>query len=279
MVRQRWGRLMALAGMAGWALVIDACGGALSAPTDVARPTATVARPTATVARPTATVAALATVPPPAPGVPVGGTATPHQPDATPASTPPSKQVILSDEWRSPDGRWAARMRAVFGAPGERYETRLTVTSADGTRTWTPVAETRPTGLGFTTPAVLTWSKDGRRLYYTNLPHPGGAPNVTVNGSDLWRLDLDDGRATRLAPDLGAWLALSPDETQLAFVTWDGQVGVRDISTGAQHITPLPEGSRSGTLEWTAPARLLLTTADGRRWRLDATTGQATLEP
>lgn len=270
MVRQCWIRLLALAAVAGLALVIGACGATLSAPTGAAPPTATV------VVR--------ATVTSPAPPPPTAGiTPTTDRPVLTPDSTAPLKQSTLSDEWRSPDGRWTARIRAVFGAPGaapvERYETQLTVTGADGTPTWTPVAETRPTGLGFTTPSVLMWSKDGRRLYYTNLPHTDGAPNMAVNGSDLWRLDLGDGGATRLAPDLGAWLALSPDETQLAFVAWDGQVGVRDLATGTQHITPFPEENRPRTLEWTAPMQLLLTTSDGRRWRLDPATGQATLEP
>ena len=64
-----------------------------------------------------------------------------------------------------------------------------------------------------------------------------------LNGSDLHKLDLATGESTQLAPRVGYWIALSPDETHLAYLN-SGHIGVLDLTTGnsreAEIITKYP---------------------------------------
>jgi hypothetical protein len=159
------------------------------------------------------------------------------------------------DEWTasSPDGQWVAEGLVAWprGA-AEQYFTRLTVTRVAGGQTWTAVEVWRPTGLGFTTPELVQWAADGAALYFTNRPHPDGCA-VLVTGSDLLRLDLATGAVIELLPDVGRSLALSPDESRVAYVTWgEPRLVVRDVATGTEHAIALdlPAGATAGQPVW-----------------------------
>jgi hypothetical protein len=132
---------------------------------------------------------------------------------------------------------------------GTEYYTRLVVERVDGSQAWTPVDTWGPTGLGYTIPAPVQWSRDGRAFYFTNRPHPDGCA-LLVNGSDLLRLDLETGQATRLLPDVGLSLALSPDETTVAYVGYGGRgLTVHDLMTGEEQSLPFdlgPDAAEAG---------------------------------
>ena len=119
----------------------------------------------------------------------------------------------------SPNQTWTATgMVATPPNGGEQYYTELHVTNAAGTLVWTPIADWRNFGLGYTTPRIVHWSADGRYLYFTNAPHPDGCALFT-NASDLQQLDLGAGTVTEiLPPDRISVLAAAPDGT-MAYIT------------------------------------------------------------
>lgn len=167
----------------------------------------------------------------------------------------------------SPDGQWIARVEGT-GADGSSglYRVRLTLTSADGVRTWRVVDEERAAGLGATTPQGLHWSADGTRFYFTNVPSVEGCAWF-VNGTDLHRVDLTTGRVTELLPESGLALALSPDETRVAYIGY-GERGmvVRDLVIAAEqpmNIAVGPEAPTITQMVWSPDSeRLALTFVD-----------------
>jgi len=170
----------------------------------------------------------------------------------------------------SPDGLWVAEGFYAFPmvngrATGDRYYTRLVVARADGSAAWTLVDEWLDWGLGYTMPQAFHWSRDGRYLYFTNRPVPDGC-GYFVNGGDLQRADLGDGQVTEVAPMLGFWLALSPDERTLA-ATSGGRLILRDLATAAQReVALVPDNvfAPLGKIAW-APdgSALVLAEANG----------------
>jgi hypothetical protein len=100
-----------------------------------------------------------------------------------PTPTPPSG-AALRDLWASlsPDGWWLAEGQALFPAEGaDQYYTRLDVKKLDETVEWTVVDEWSPLALGYTIPAAVRWSSDGRYFYFTDRPVPDGC-SMFVNG-------------------------------------------------------------------------------------------------
>jgi Tol biopolymer transport system component len=166
----------------------------------------------------------------------------------------------------SPDGRWqatAAQSEPVIAGDLEKFYTTLSVT--DGRTTWTPVAEWRGYGLGYLWPTVVQWSEDGRYLYFTNNSSPDGCA-LFINGTDLYRLDLSDGTVTELLPaGSTGYLALSPDETQVAYTSYmDNQVTlhVRDLENGQEEQIKLyaEEEYAQSAVIWSPDGTQLLAT-------------------
>jgi len=176
-------------------------------------------------------------------------------------STPMATATVTPEpveRWSStsPDGRWIAQgmMEGPFLAGDEeKYHYQLKVVSADRAIEWTVVDAIARWGLGYTTPRPFHWSKNGRYLYFTNEPVPDGCA-VFVNGSDLQRVDLNTGRVQEILPPGAWWLSLSPDEKQVAYIYWNGEVLVivlRDLATGAERRARLEAGqgdSQAGNL-------------------------------
>ncbi len=225
--------------------------------------------PTAAPPIPTTTSAALTAVPPTVTTVP---TEVPTETSAAPTSTPVLEALdTTTTTTTSPDGAWVAV--AAVGFPTtkdgaactgcrDQYFVRLTVQRTDGGQAWTPLAEWRPMGLGYTTPATLQWSADGAALYYTNVAHPDGCGFFGSNGSDLLRLDLASGAVSELMPANAYYLVLSPDETQVAYLAY-GQRGlvVRDLATGAERDYPLADlGGPAVAAVWSPDASALALT-------------------
>lgn len=176
----------------------------------------------------------------------------------TPTATP-SLTDFRVDMWSStsPDGKWTAQVIVALPvisdtAVSSSYYTQLKVSKRDGTTEWVIVDEWAEWGLGYTIPQPLHWSRDGRYLYYTNCPVPDGCA-VFVNGSDLHRVDLNDGSVREIMPPVGLWLSLSPDETQLAYIGYgDRGLVIQDLATGTERETKLDPGKdyQAGQIIW-----------------------------
>ena len=121
-----------------------------------------------------------------------------------------------------------------------------------------------PYGLGYTVPRPFHWSNDGNYLYATNDPAPDGCA-LFVNGSDLKRVDLSNGQVTQIVEPVGLWLSLSPDETKLAYLSWEGNrpLIVRDLASGAENAIKLPTGDpnwQAGNVVWSPDGDSLILT-------------------
>ena len=195
--------------------------------------------------------------------------ATPAQIEEAPTQATTATPVPVAT-WSStsPDGKWIAQgmMEGPFMAgDDEKYHYRLKVVSADRRIEWTAVDETAHWGLGYTTPRPFHWSRDGRYLYFTNEPVPDGCA-VFVNGSDLKRLDLTTGRVQEMLPPKAWWLSLSPDETKLAYIYWNGEaleIVLRDLATGAERRAKLDaslDDSQAGSIVWSPDGKALMLT-------------------
>lgn len=213
------------------------------------------------------------------PTVTILSTATPvptKMPTARPSSTPtremptaiPSVENFELRTWvsSSPDGQWIAQTTAKFptSSDAENYYTQLKVSQTKGNVEWIVVDAWEEWLIGHTIPQVLQWSRDGQSLYFTNQVVPGGCA-VFVNGSDLHRLDLGNGNVEALVPDVGFWLALSPDEATLAYIGY-GERGlvIRDLATGNEREMKLEpdQDYQAGHIVWSPDgAALALTLA------------------
>jgi hypothetical protein len=197
---------------------------------------------------------------------PANPTPTPVQPTRTPRPTPTSTPTSHT-AWSSasPEGAWIAEgfMEGPWmQGEDEVYRTTLTVRSAISDAVWPVIDQTSHYGLGYTTPAVVLWSADGLRMYFTNSPIPDGCAPFVV-GSDLLVLDLTTGSVTEVLPSgLSSSFALSPDEATLAYVgRQEGWVFVlRDLTSGDERQVELPveADAQAGNLTWSSAGDALL---------------------
>ena len=211
------------------------------------------------------------TAPPPSPGTPLQASAPTVQASPiarTPVATPDAARMdIATSSDTSPNGQWVAEMKAAKPKDSDFYYTNLTVTDAAGTSRWTVVDAWAPYGLGYTVPKPFHWSNDGKYLYVTNEPVPDGCA-LFVNGSDLQRVDLSNGDVTQIVEPVGLWLSLSPDETKLAYLSWDSDrpLVVRDLASGTENAIKLPAGDpnwQAGNIVWSPDGdSLVLTVAN-----------------
>ena len=117
-----------------------------------------------------------------------------------------------------------------------------------------------PFGLGYTTPETVHWSADGGYLYYTNQPHVDGC-GLFINASELWRVDLADGSATQALPESAKSYAFSPDDSQVAYVTWSTppDLVLHDLGTGEDRRLVL-DFEDAGAQVWSPDGTMLALT-------------------
>lgn len=227
------------------------------APTEAMGATSVSVLPTATEAPPTET---------PRPTVTAIGVSTP---------TPMPGELQVDWTSTSPDGQWTATALSANLFQGESYYVRVRVEGSAGAQAWMPVSEWRPMGLGFTLPGLLQWSADGTRLYFTNVPHPDGC-SLFVNGGDVQSLDLATGQVTELMPEQGLWLALSPNETQVAYIGYgDRGLIIRDLATGQERPIDIPRpvpSATMGAIVWAPDGSALALTASHDPCGIDGVT-------
>lgn len=147
----------------------------------------------------------------------------------------------------SPDRQWVAQGVALPPGKEAAYRAQLTVWRTDGSAEWTVVDQTSNWGLGWTTPRPFHWSRDGRSLYFTDYGVPDGCPGFG-NGWGLSKVDLADGSVAGVIASVGNWMALSPQEEQLAYVPRSAHaVAIRDLTTGQESTFALETGKDDPT--------------------------------
>ena len=175
------------------------------------------------------------------------------------ADTEIVSQSTVSD---TPVGNWLATSMIVYrpNLGGQMYR-NLTITTVEGSTPITVVDEWLPdVGAGFTFPRPLSWSQTNPVMYWTNTPTPDGCA-IFANGYDLHKLDLTTGESTSLLEEGGLWLAVSHDETQVAYVNGT-TLTLHTFATGEERTVALPEGQAGGVLWAPSDTQLVLTIAE-----------------
>jgi hypothetical protein len=174
------------------------------------------------------------------------------------------------DEWAStsPDGKWVAVGLVAFpeeNIGGQSAYVRLIIFSADGTIRWTIIEEWQEIGLGFPFPAPLKWSRDGEHFYFTDRVIPDGC-NVFAYLTHLYQVNLKTGSVEDLLPTTAVALAISPDDSKVAYSYFYGQpqmgLAVRDLVTGEERETTIDPGKEfnTGNIVWAPDGRALALT-------------------
>jgi Tol biopolymer transport system component len=160
--------------------------------------------------------------------------------------------------WSSPNKSWIAaliRLRVKI-LPNDKLQTSgeseqrtiLQVTDSAFTQKW--IVEDIPVEdvMGYETAWPLVWSHDGQYLYFTHRPGGGDGCFTAAQfyGTDLLKISLTDGHVSEIVPRIGYWVALSPDESQFAYLREDQSSGkqfliIRDLATGMERQKPIDE--------------------------------------
>jgi hypothetical protein len=178
--------------------------------------------------------------------------------------TPPTNQLNLSqmsvNEWSSTslDGKWVAVGLFAFPNESSREQlayVRLIIFSADAKVRWTILDEWREVGLGFHSPAPLQWSRNGRYFYFTYRAIPDGC-SVFPYQTDVQQVNLENGNVQDLLPEPAVAVALSPDDSQVAYSYFYGQpemgLAVKDLTTGEKEETTIDPDKdfNAGNIVW-----------------------------
>lgn len=169
---------------------------------------------------------------------------------------PGTLEMMITETAVSPDGNWQAkisRSETIQSDAGEVdfFYVELKVTSLSDGTTWMPVSEWHIGGLGEEgPPRVFHWSVNGRYLYYTStFDNHGAECGLYFNFGDYFnRLDLNDGSVASLfSPQLQGVLSISPDETQIAYVSGPS-LFVQDLETAFKSHTATQD-----SVKWQIP--------------------------
>jgi hypothetical protein len=128
----------------------------------------------------------------------------------------------------SPQGNWVAISEEI--SSGSQITRILKVKNTSEQLEWV-ASTTRGGPMDITTPYPFSWSRDEQFFYFT---HRGisDACQVYGNGHNMHRLNLLTG-VTEEIVQKGYWFALSPDEKQLAYLSYSGELVIHDL--GSNH--------------------------------------------
>jgi hypothetical protein len=167
----------------------------------------------------------------------------------------------------APDGRFVAS--GVFSIPRDgssngAFYARVDVRGPNGNVDWTLYDDWLPTGLGTYTLQPVQWSSDSKVFYYTDRQSFDGCKPLASNGSDLWSVDIDSGKITQLLPMVASYIALSPDNSRLAYIEQGSQNLVfRNLKNGETEKTVSIDPGipfDAGNLFWSPKGNLLVVT-------------------
>jgi len=168
------------------------------------------------------------------------------------------------EEWAStsPNGTWIATGLVALpkeNTSGKLAYVRLMIFSTDGKTHWKIIDEWEELGLGFPKPVALKWSQDGKHFYFTHRVSPDGCsafPFLT----DLQQVNLQNGIVENLLPDPVLALALSPDDSLVAYFS-SGLI-LRDLINGEKREIKIDPGTvfDAGNLLWSPDSKSLALT-------------------
>jgi dipeptidyl aminopeptidase/acylaminoacyl peptidase len=135
--------------------------------------------------------------------------------------------------------------------------------SVEGKAYWTIIDKWQKLDLGFPNPAPLKWSQDGKHFYFTYHVTPDGCSAFTFL-TDLQQVNLEDGTVDDLLPDPALALALSPDDSQVAYFYGYGERGLvlRNLVTGEEREMKIDPGKNFnvGNILWSPDGNALTLT-------------------
>ena len=186
-----------------------------------------------------------------APPISSAVTATPKISPATqltnipsPTSTPETR-VYIPEDSASPNGEW--RGVVTVTTIGKDTNILFELSNSNNSKIWQvenkDFKEPENPMDGYLYPYIFKWSDNGSHLYYSYLTTGGDGCYIPSEpgGYSLRKFDLSTSEDTLILEKRGTWLALSPDETKLAYVQdWDGNVTLLDIENQTEQIVPLP---------------------------------------
>lgn len=191
-----------------------------------------------------------------------------------------------SPEW-TPDGKYIVVSKSSGGAQG----TQLWLYHLDGGSGVNLTGSEERKQLN---PLGAAFGKDDRFVYFTERTAAGSVYNQMNFRWQLGVYDRQTGENFRMSDELGSAMrpVLSPDGRWLVYATrWDAQTGlrVRDLKSGDDSWLIYPvtrddqESASSRDLmpgsSFTPDSKALITSFDGRIWRVDVPSGEATPIP
>ncbi|MBA4383369.1 MAG: hypothetical protein C0410_01400 [Anaerolinea sp.] len=155
---------------------------------------------------------------------------------STPTETFLDENIVIKESLVSPSGKRQALvvMNVIQNGGNEHRSVSLLVYDTNTNKNHLVEQIITNSGLGFLMPWPISWSEDEDFLYYTH--RLGGGDGCFGEndffGSDLLKYTLSSESTIKIAPNLGNWVALSPDQTKVAFLTSEGDVIIKDILLG-----------------------------------------------
>jgi hypothetical protein len=193
---------------------------------------------------------------------------TPFIPTRTSTTTPPPpkstlspqeiagsilKELTIDKEWKpSPNGMCIWERLLGFTnteAATLKYNNQIfeyvTVTCEPDAKKWVLVDKWAEGGLGYSIPALLGWSADGKYLYFNDKVIPDGCQPLGGFQRNLQQVNLTNGKIISIPITLTGGIVLSPSTTKLVYYDHQSvEVGYYNIETGKEQHIPfeLPQG-------------------------------------
>ena len=200
-------------------------------------------------------------------------TATPLQ-IPSPTELPFDVNIFIRQSIISPSGKWLALviMTRIDNGIGNKDSFILAVVNQQNFAERIVKKIDVQRAMGYSIPWALAWSENEDYLYYTH--RFGGGDGCFGEddffGTDLYRFSLDSDESTQLTPKLGYWLALSSDQSMVAYLTNDNKLRIRNIETGEEQETSIEEQlkysdpilTRASHLIWSPDGKELLLTLE-----------------
>lgn len=179
------------------------------------------------------------------------------------SATPTQRTTTVT--FSSPNRKWIVQSTTTISTVSdpfvepERYDS-VRIFNRDGTSEWLVYKSYNNSAWPLTF-IPFYWSPTGRYFYFTYDEHPDG-DTTFVNGSDLRRVDLANGKTQLIHSFAGYWISLSPSERFVAYINkYNNKLGIRDINTQSTHEVRLQLPFYiAGSIIWRPDERFLVLT-------------------
>jgi len=171
-------------------------------------------------------------------------------------------------EWAftSPSGQWVATGLVAFPKPDSSEQlafTRVIIFNTQSNIKRVVLERWDELNLGFPYPEPLEWSSNEDFFYFTNKVIPDGCPAFHFL-SGLFRTNLGDGTVGELlAANASSWVALSPDQSIVAYAGVGGRGLVfRDLEKGEEKEISIDPGKdyQAGYILWSPDGKFVVLT-------------------